>query len=358
MLAPFLGSLVFEIDPHASRYQYSPYTWQMVLGIAMLLVIMFLPAGLWSLFARRAARSLTWRSILEARRPEQELRRRHRRATTSTSRSSRTAVVGLIGSNGAGKTTFINMVTGYLKPDSGQILLRGRDITRLPPRQITQLGICRSFQIPQLFNTLSVRDNMLVALGIVLRRGSRRRLAAASHPGTMRDREAARPDARALQARPSYRDQRGRLLPEGVRKLLDIAMAMVGEARRCCCSTSRPAACRADEKFALMDMVMEAVARRSGDRAVRRARHGDRRRATRSACWPSTKAASSPTASRETVLADAEVRRYVIGEHTPLAEAAKAADAAASSGSTSRSARSASCADVEPGVADRASWPG
>jgi ABC-type branched-subunit amino acid transport system ATPase component len=44
------------------------------------------------------------------------------------------------------KTTFINMVTGYLKPSAGSILYQGRDITGLQPRQITQLGICRSFR--------------------------------------------------------------------------------------------------------------------------------------------------------------------------------------------------------------------
>ncbi|MFZ9061972.1 MAG: ATP-binding cassette domain-containing protein, partial [Steroidobacteraceae bacterium] len=58
--------------------------------------------------------------------------------------------VSLIGSNGAGKTTFVNMVTGYLKPDAGSITLDGRDITRLGPRQISRLGVARSFQIPQL----------------------------------------------------------------------------------------------------------------------------------------------------------------------------------------------------------------
>ncbi len=55
-------------------------------------------------------------------------------------------VVGLIGANGAGKTTFINMITGYLKPGSGTIHFQGRDITPLPPREITRLGVCRSFQ--------------------------------------------------------------------------------------------------------------------------------------------------------------------------------------------------------------------
>jgi ABC-type branched-subunit amino acid transport system ATPase component len=75
-------------------------------------------------------------------------------------------VVGLIGANGAGKTTFLNMVTGYLKPDSGRIRFDGRDIVGLNPRQIARLGISRSFQIPQLFQTLCGRDNLLIAESI------------------------------------------------------------------------------------------------------------------------------------------------------------------------------------------------
>lgn len=55
--------------------------------------------------------------------------------------------VSLIGSNGAGKTTFVNMITGYLKPDEGRIMLDGQDITPLDPRAITRLGVARSFQI-------------------------------------------------------------------------------------------------------------------------------------------------------------------------------------------------------------------
>ncbi len=73
-------------------------------------------------------------------------------------------VIGIVGANGAGKTTFVNLVTGYLKPDRGRILYLGRDITAHPPREITGLGICRSFQIPQLYVGLTVRENVLIAL--------------------------------------------------------------------------------------------------------------------------------------------------------------------------------------------------
>ena len=73
--------------------------------------------------------------------------------------------VSLIGSNGAGKTTFMNMVTGYLKPDTGNIFFKNENITSLNPRVITQKGISRSFQIPQIFEPMSTWENLLVALG-------------------------------------------------------------------------------------------------------------------------------------------------------------------------------------------------
>lgn len=71
---------------------------------------------------------------------------------------------GLIGPNGAGKTTLINILTGGLSPDSGDIFFRGRRITGLAPYRRARSGIGRSFQILSLFGEMTVRENLRHAL--------------------------------------------------------------------------------------------------------------------------------------------------------------------------------------------------
>ena len=71
--------------------------------------------------------------------------------------------VGLIGPNGAGKTTFFNCVLGLLRPDRGQVLLEGRDISDLPVHARARLGIGRTFQRIELFSESTVREHLLIA---------------------------------------------------------------------------------------------------------------------------------------------------------------------------------------------------
>ncbi|HEY6002069.1 MAG TPA: ABC transporter ATP-binding protein [Anaeromyxobacter sp.] len=163
-------------------------------------------------------------------------------------------VVGLIGGNGAGKTTFVNLVTGYLSPTQGTVRFAGRDITGVSPRRITRMGICRSFQIPQVFESLSARENLLVGLGIV---ALGRRLFAEG-AASLRAPEEAADEMLARFRLERFRDARASVLPEGTRKLLDIAMALAVKPRLLLLDEPTSGV-SADEKFALMDLVLGAV---------------------------------------------------------------------------------------------------
>ena len=70
-------------------------------------------------------------------------------------------ISSVIGPNGAGKTTLFNLITGFLRPDSGHVILDGRDITGLPPHKIVKAGISRTFQLVRVFPRLSLLDNVL-----------------------------------------------------------------------------------------------------------------------------------------------------------------------------------------------------
>ncbi|MBX6366673.1 MAG: ABC transporter ATP-binding protein [Rhodospirillales bacterium] len=73
-------------------------------------------------------------------------------------------LVALIGPNGAGKTTCFNMLNGQLRPDAGRVLFDGRDLAGMPPRAIARLGIARTFQITQVWSSMTVRENVQTAL--------------------------------------------------------------------------------------------------------------------------------------------------------------------------------------------------
>jgi branched-chain amino acid transport system ATP-binding protein len=231
------------------------------------------------------------------------------------------SVVGLIGSNGAGKTTFINMVTGYLKPSAGKILYQERDITGLPSRTITQLGICRSFQIPQLFNTMSVYENIRVGVGIAARSGN-----VTTQPN---DHDAHAQIDRLIEdfGLSGYRTQAAGMLPEGVRKALDIAMAVAGKPRVLLLDEPTSGV-SAEEKFRLMDMVMAALAaQRVTVLFVEHDMDIVSRYTHRILAFYEGRIIAD--GEPQQVLQHADVRRYVIGEQlhpTGAREASRAAD--------------------------------
>ena len=155
--------------------------------------------------------------------------------------------VSLIGANGAGKTTFVNMVTGYLRPDSGSIALDGADIGGRSPRKVARLGISRSFQIPQLFVELTAAENLTVAVS-----GAGTKALSFHSPAQARE---IHDKAVELLGRFGLADLAERPISElagGVRKLVDIAMALVRRPKLLLLDEPTSGV-SAEEKFATMD---------------------------------------------------------------------------------------------------------
>ncbi|WP_176491284.1 ABC transporter ATP-binding protein [Polaromonas sp. AET17H-212] len=224
----------------------------------------------------------------------------------------------LIGSNGAGKTTFVNMITGYLKPASGRIVLDGEDITALAPREITRRGVARSFQIPQLCMHMPVLDNMLASLHCS--RGDRSFLRSGREPSAVAECLSLleRFDLAKHASRPVME------LPGGVRKLLDIAMSLTGHPKLLMLDEPTSGV-SAEEKFMTMDTVMNAIDRGAQGRPVTVVfvEHDMdivERYASRVIAFYSGRVIADGSSSA--VLGDTEVQRYVTGSVRPSEEAA------------------------------------
>lgn len=160
--------------------------------------------------------------------------------------------LAIIGPNGAGKTTFLNICTGYVKPTRGKVFIKGRDVTRLSPRQITRLGVARAFQLPQLFAEHTARENLLIACAARERRWA---------PFTRLDQIPERVEAERLLKLVGCLDLADRLvneLPEGSRKLIDIAVALA--LRPTLLLLDEPTSgVASSEKFELMDIIARAL---------------------------------------------------------------------------------------------------
>jgi branched-chain amino acid transport system ATP-binding protein len=133
----------------------------------------------------------------------------------------------LIGPNGAGKTTVVNLLTGVLKPTAGQILLDGRDITRLQPHERVRLGIARTFQINQLFGDLTPIETLGLAISERLGLGS-------DWWRVVGSKSAVTEEIIALIERFRLADvmsTRTAILPYGKQRLLEIALAIACKPR-------------------------------------------------------------------------------------------------------------------------------
>jgi len=216
-------------------------------------------------------------------------------------------IVGIVGPNGSGKTTFLNLVTGYVSPARGRIYYLGQDITGLHPRQVTRLGVARSFQIPQLYTSLTVQENMLLALAI-----------RSGHEGDVwlpLETPSRLDEARPLLEKFGFGDETGlavSTLPEGGRKLLDVALSFALGPRLLLLDEPTSGVSVAD-KFRVMDTLI-AVIRESGVTSVFVEHDMDvvQRYAERVLVFSEGKIiADDPPRA---LFADPVVRRYILGE--------------------------------------------
>lgn len=213
--------------------------------------------------------------------------------------------LAVIGQNGAGKTTFINICTGYLAPSKGKVYFDGRDVTAMAPRKIVRMGLGRSFQLPQLFTEHTVRQCVQIAAA----RRNKELSWFRSLESTIDEKEV---DATLdLVGLLSEADEASIELPEGKRKLLDVAMALALRPKLLIMDepTSGVAS---EDKFALMETVMHALdERRVTSWFVEHDVDIVSRYATRVAAWIAGKVAADGSPAE--VLNNPQIKSEVLG---------------------------------------------
>ena len=145
------------------------------------------------------------------------------------------ALAGLIGPNGAGKSTLFNIISGFLRPDAGSVLFAGADVSRQTVPQRSYGGLVRTFQTPQVFAHLTVRENLIagcykhtssgVLSGLLGLPRSRREITQMQHDAD---------DACEKFGLSAVRDQQAGALPGGQQRLVELARAAISKPRLLC----------------------------------------------------------------------------------------------------------------------------
>lgn len=213
--------------------------------------------------------------------------------------------LAVIGQNGAGKTTFINICTGLIRPDAGKVLFDGNVITTRSPRDIVRRGMARSFQIPQLFTEHTVRQCLELS-GVA----QQRKLSLVTNLGKANN----GPAVDHILELVGLREREHELcesLPEGQRKLLDVAMALMLRPRLLIMDEPTSGV-STEEKHDLMEILMSALEEQNTTSIfVEHDVDIVKRYATRVAAWISGAVAADDVP--DVVLADPTIQREVLG---------------------------------------------
>jgi branched-chain amino acid transport system ATP-binding protein len=171
------------------------------------------------------------------------------------------SLFAVIGPNGAGKTTFFNMLSGFMQPTAGTIAFDGKDITRARQHEIAEAGLIRTFQLVQMFQGMSVAENVEVGFHLKTRGGFGAALV--RPPWLLRQEADIRMKARELLdfvGLGGQADMNAELLPYGQQRLLEVARAMATQPRLLL--LDEPAAgLNSQETDALAEIIREINAR-------------------------------------------------------------------------------------------------
>ncbi len=164
-------------------------------------------------------------------------------------------IIGVIGANGAGKTTFCNIITGYLKPDSGAILYEGKNITKFNVQEIKNIGIHRSFQIPQVFENLGVLENIIITELVAKNKQNaffEDAYSKKNYQNAIKLLEKFSFDVH------KFKDKTVKELPQGARKVLDILIAIIGKPKVILLDEPT-SGISTDEKNVIMKNILRAI---------------------------------------------------------------------------------------------------